>query len=172
MTAMNIRAERSGDVAAIDDVNRAAFETATEANLVRALRERAHALVSLVADESGVVIGHIMFSPVSLSSDPAIRIMGLAPMSVLPARQRQGLGSALVRAGLDECRRLGYAAVVLVGHADYYPRFGFEPASRFRLGCEYDVPDEVFMAVELEAGALRGKAGIIRYHAAFAEVEG
>ena len=172
MTAMNLRAERSGDVAAIDDVNRAAFETATEANLVRALRERAQPLVSLVADESGVVIGHIMFSPVSLSSDPAIRIMGLAPMSVLPARQRQGVGSALVRAGLDECRRLGSTAVVLVGHAEYYPRFGFIPASRFRLGCEYDVPDEVFMAVELEAGALRGKAGIICYHAAFAEVDG
>ena len=119
MTTMNIRAERSGDVAAIDDVNRAAFETATEANLVRALRERAQPLVSFVADDTGVVIGHIMFSPVSLSSDPAMRIMGLAPMAVLPARQRQGVGSALVRAGLDECRRLGSAGVVLVGHADY-----------------------------------------------------
>jgi len=169
---MNIRTERSDDVTAIDDVNRAAFETATEANLVRALRERAQPLVSLVADESGLVIGHIMFSPVTHSSDPDMRIMGLAPMAVLPARQRQGVGSALVRAGLDECRRLGHAAVVLVGHAEYYPRFGFVPASRFRLGCEYDVPDEVFMAIELEAGALRGKAGILRYHAAFADVEG
>ena len=169
---MDIRTERSGDAAAIDDVNRAAFETASEATLVRALRERAQPLVSMVAGERDGIIGHIMFSPVTLSSDPGLKIMGLAPMAVLPARQRQGIGSALVRAGLDECRRLGFAAVVLVGHADYYPRFGFVPASRFRLGCEYDVPDEVFMAIELEAGALRGKAGIIRYHAAFAEVDG
>jgi putative acetyltransferase len=165
---MNIRSEQPGDVAAIDDVNRAAFETDTESNLVRALREQAQPLVSLVADEDDDVIGHIMFSPVTLSSDPAARIMGLAPMAVLPAKQRRGVGSALVRAGLDECRRLGFPAVVVVGHAGYYPRFGFVPASRFRLGSEYDVPDEVFMAIEIEAGALRGKAGVIRYHPAFA----
>ena len=165
---INIRQEQSGDIAAIDDVNRAAFETAGEASLVRALREQAKPVVSLVAADGDRVIGHIMFSPVTLTSHPEVRIMGLAPMAVTPARQGQGVGSALVRAGLDECRRLGVDAVVLVGHAEFYPRFGFVPASRFRLGSEYDVPDDVFMAIELVDGALRGKAGVIRYHAAFA----
>ena len=96
--------------------------------------------------------------------------MGLAPMAVLPARQRGGIGSALVRAGLDACRQLGCTAVVVLGHPAYYPRFGFQPASRFALGCEYDVPDEAFMALEVEPGSLVGKAGTIRYHRAFAEV--
>jgi putative acetyltransferase len=96
--------------------------------------------------------------------------MGLAPMAVLPARQRQGIGSALVRDGLGRCRELGYEAVVVLGHPGYYPRFGFVPASRFGIGCEYDVPAEVFMALELVPGALRGKPGTIRYHPAFAEL--
>ena len=94
--------------------------------------------------------------------------MGLAPMAVLPGRQRQGIGSELVRAGLDECRRLGFGAIVVLGHAEYYPRFGFVPASKFGLKSEYDVPDDVFMALELIPGALRGRAGTIRYHPTFA----
>ena len=96
--------------------------------------------------------------------------MGLAPMAVSPAVQRKGIGSALVRAGLEECSRLGSCAVVVVGHAEYYPRFGFVPASRFGFVSEYDVPDEIFMAIELTQGALRGKGGTISYHPAFASV--
>jgi putative acetyltransferase len=96
--------------------------------------------------------------------------MGLAPMAVVPERQRHGIGSALVRAGLDECRRLGAVAVVVLGHAEYYPRFGFVPASRFSLVSEYDVPDDVFMAMELEPAALQGKSGTIKYDAVFATV--
>jgi putative acetyltransferase len=91
-------------------------------------------------------------------------------MAVLPARQRHGIGSALVNEGLKQCRQLGFSAVVVLGHAEYYPRFGFTPASRFGLGCEYDVPDDVFMVLELEQGALNGKAGTIHYHPAFASV--
>jgi putative acetyltransferase len=96
--------------------------------------------------------------------------MGLAPMAVLPAEQRRGVGSALVQAGLDRCRQLPCGAVVVLGHPAYYPRFGFSPASRFGVTCEYDVPDEVFMAMELEPGFLRDKPGTIRYHPAFATV--
>jgi len=95
--------------------------------------------------------------------------MGLAPMAVLPAKQRQGIGTALVRAGLEECRRLSFEAVIVLGHADYYPRFGFVPASRYGLTCEYDVPDDVFMVLELSAGTLEGRSGVIRYHAAFGD---
>jgi len=167
--SMHIRPERATDTGEVRALNRAAFETSMEATLVDALRERARPIVSLVADAAGSIVGHILFSPVTLSGHGEVTIMGLAPMAVLPARQRQGIGSALVRAGLENCWQLGCDAVVVLGHPGFYPRFGFAPASRFGIGCEYDVPDEVFMALEIEPGVLRGKSGTIRYDAAFAE---
>jgi len=164
---MLIRAEEQQDRAGVRAVNVSAFETALEGNLVDALREHAAPLVSLVAEDDGAIVGHIMFSPVSLSGHPALLIMGLAPMAVSPDRQRRGIGSALVRAGLEQCKRLGFGAVVVLGHPAYYPRFGFLPSARFGIGCEYDVPEDVFMAVELRSGVLRGASGTIKYHAAF-----
>jgi len=168
-----IRRERADDLAGVRQVNLRAFETDLEANIVDALRAQASPLVSLVAvgknidNVDEIVMGHILFSPVTLSSQPDLPIMGLAPMAVVPERQRQGIGSDLVRAGIDVCRDAGCVAVVVLGHAEYYPRFGFVPASRFGLVSEYDVPDDVFMAMELAAGVLRGNAGTIRYHPAF-----
>jgi putative acetyltransferase len=91
-------------------------------------------------------------------------------MAVVPAQQRTGLGSALVRAGLEQCRKLGFGAVVVLGHPDYYPRFGFSPAARFGIGCEYEAPQEAFMAIELQPGYLKGASGKVEYHAAFDEV--
>ena len=167
---MLIRAEEQEDRARVRAVNVSAFETALEANLVDALREQAEPLVSFVAEDDGAIVGHIMFSPVSLSGHPALHIMGLAPMAVFPDRQRRGIGSALVRAGLEQCKRLGFGAVVVLGHPAYYPRFGFSPSARFGIGCEYDVPENVFMVVELQAGFLRDASGTITYHAAFSNV--
>jgi putative acetyltransferase len=92
--------------------------------------------------------------------------MGLAPMAVIPERQRQGIGCALVRAGLDECRRLGAVGVIVVGHPEFYPRFGFVRASSFNLTCEFEVPDDVFMALELVSGAF-DNGGLMRYQPAF-----
>lgn len=151
-------------------VNAAAFETSAESNLIDALREQAMPIVSLVADDNGVIVGHIMFSAVTLSGHPDLKVMGLGPMAVMPEHQRKGIGSALVRAGLEHCKRLGFVAVVVLGHAEYYPRFGFSPAARFGIRSEYDVPDDVFMAVELQPAALSGKTGTVKYHAAFASV--
>jgi putative acetyltransferase len=167
---VRIRPETPADVDAIRAVNRAAFGTLVEADLVDALRLEASPIISLVADDGGVVIGHVMFSPVSVdaSASDASTLMGLAPVAVLPERQRGGIGGALIREGLAACHLRGVAAVVLVGMPEYYPRFGFVPASRFGLTCEYDVPDDVFMALELEAGALAGRRGLVRYHPAFA----
>jgi putative acetyltransferase len=165
-----IRPEEERDRAAVRAVNVAAFGSSTEADLVDALRARARPLVSLVAEDGGAVVGHILFSPVTLPGRPDLDLMGLAPMAVAPARQRQGIGSALVRAGLERCRQSRVGTVVVLGHPAYYPRFGFVPASRFGIGCEADAPDEAFMAIELSPGCLRGASGKVRYHAAFAGI--
>ena len=167
---MLIRVERPEDREAVHALNAAAFPTPAEADLVDTLRERASELVSLVAERDGHVIGHILFSPVVLAGHPGVRAYGLAPMAVAPDEQRGGIGSALVRAGLERCAQRGVSSVVVLGHPEFYPRFGFEPASRFGIGSEYDVPDEVFMALELRPGSLDGKTGTIRYHAAFNEM--
>ena len=166
----SIRAEEERDAAAVHALNVAAFGGPTEAKLVDALRRQASPIVSLVAEEGGVVIGHILFSPVALSGHEELKVMGLAPMAVAPEQQRRGVGSVLIPAGLEECRRLGFGAVVVLGHPEYYPRFGFQAAKEFGIGCEYDVPSDVFMALELAAGYLGGRSGTIRYHAAFREV--
>jgi putative acetyltransferase len=167
---MLIRAEENKDQAAVHAVNASAFETPLEANLVDALRAQAEPVVSLVADDNGTIVGHIMFTPVSLSGHPGLKVMGLAPMAVAPEHQCKGIGSALVRAGLEQCRQLGFVAVVVLGHPEYYPRFGFSRSTRFGISSEYDVPEDVFMATELQTGALSGKAGTIKYHSAFGDV--
>jgi putative acetyltransferase len=165
-----IRGEEQKDWAAVHAVNVSAFEASTEADLVDALREQAHPVVSLVAVEGGTIVGHIMFSPVSFSGHPGLRIMGLAPMAVAPEYQRKGIGSALVRAGLERCKQLGFGAVVVLGHPGYYPRFDFVPSTRFGIKCEYEVPEEVFMVLEVLSGYLRGASGTIKYHVAFSSL--
>jgi len=169
MAMIIIREERQGDVERIRAVNLAAFETTTEADLVDALRERATPLISLIAEDDGEIVGDILFSPVTLASEPDLALMGLAPMAVAPARQRQGIGSSLIREGLDRCRQLDAAAVVVLGHPEYYPRFGFSPASRLSLRSDYEVPDDVFLIRELRNGSLTGRSGTIRYHPVFSE---
>ena len=169
---IEVRAERTEDLSAVRRVNELAFGRPGEAALVDALRAAAHPHISLVATDGGQVVGHIFFSPVSIEpEDSSFRELGLAPMAVLPGRQRQGVGSALARAGLDECRRAGRSAVVVVGHPEYYPRFGFRPAAGFGLRCEYPVPDEAFMAVELEPGALANSHGLVKYRPEFGAAE-
>lgn len=164
---MEIRNEENQDWSGVQAVNEAAFGAPAEANLVALLREKAHSLISLVAVEESMVVGHIMFSPVVLSGHFKLKIMGLAPMAVLPAYQRKGIGSALVQAGLEHCKEFGFGAVVVLGHPAYYPRFGFSPAINFGISCEYSVPDEAFMLVELLPGFLKGASGKIEYHPAF-----
>ena len=167
---MLIRVEEARDRSAVHAVNASAFPTSAEADLVDALRQEASPTVSLVAEGHESVVGHILFSPVSLSGHPGLEIMGLGPMAVAPERQREGFGSALVRDGLERCRRLGFGAVVVLGHPEFYPRFGFSPSGHFGVDCEYDVPVEVFMAMELQPGYLAGASGTVQYHVAFSKV--
>lgn len=166
---MRIRAEVPRDYLSVHQITAAAFGVETEAKLIGVLRAQASPVVSLVAEDNGTLAGHILFSPVSLPGSEALA-MGLAPMAVTPLRQRRGIGSALVRAGLARCQELGAVAVVVVGHPEFYPKFGFSPAERFGLKCEYDVPAGAFMATELHAGALRGASGTVKYHAAFSQL--
>lgn len=168
-----VRAERAADLDAIRRVNEEAFGREVEAHIVERLRKRGALTVSLVAVENGEVVGHIAFSPVTIESGPSsFEAMGLGPIAVLPAHQGKGVGSQLVRAGLDECRRLGYEVVFLVGHAEYYPRFGFVRARPRGIECEVEVPDDAWMVLELREGALAGWQGTARFQREFAEGSG
>jgi putative acetyltransferase len=163
-----IRPEAAGDERAVRTVVAAAFGRAAEADLVERLRARVSPLVSLVAVAEDGVVGHILFSPVEIGSPgSAPPAMALGPMAVAPEHQRAGVGGDLVRAGLEACRRMGRRVVFVLGHPDYYPRFGFVPAAPRGLSCRWPVPPEVFMVTELEAGALGGARGLVRYDAAF-----
>lgn len=166
MSNIAIRDETPGDFDTVRIIINDAFETPDEAKLVASLRALASPLISLVAEESESVVGHIMFSPVTIDGSDSL-VFGLAPMAVAPARQHEGIGSALVREGMERCRALGAAGVVVLGHSAYYPRFGFRSASEFGLSSEYDVPDDVFMALELSAGGFDVDRGRVRYHPAF-----
>jgi putative acetyltransferase len=169
-SGIQVRLERPDDVDAIDAVHTAAFRQAGEAALVRALRSEARPYLGLVAEETGAgkpgrVVGHIAFSPVAIEggSPPAL---GLGPLAVAPPLQKLGIGSALMREGLARCAALAKIVVVL-GHAAYYPRFGFRPASPLGLRYRSEVFDPSFFVLELEAGALSGITGWVRYHEAF-----
>jgi putative acetyltransferase len=168
---MEVRAEKPEDVEAIRRVNVAAFGRESEADLVERLRGVAFTF-SFVAVESGQIVGHIFFSPVELEggcADDSL-VLGLAPVAVLPSYQRQGIGTLLIQQGLKECTRLGGKAIVVLGSPTYYPRFGFTPKKK-GLGCEYPVPDEAFMALELVSGALEGCIGTVKYHSEFNNLE-
>lgn len=164
---ITIRKEEPRDFAQVSELNKVAFGGDEESNIVDRLRS-VPGTISLVAEDDGAILGHICFSPVTLNGN-AGTFIGLAPMSVLPDHQRQGIGSRLVEAGLAACQANGATAVVVLGHAEYYPRFGFRNADEFGITCEYDVPPENFMALELVPGGLKGMRGVIGYDRVFAE---
>jgi putative acetyltransferase len=166
-----IRHEQPEDIAVIHQINEQAFGQPAEANLVDALRRNGKAVLSLVADDDGRVIGHILFSPVLIDTGKRqVPGIGLAPLAVSPERQNEGIGSLLVEHGLKQCREAGHPFVIVLGHPNYYPRFGFVPASRYNVKSEYDVRDEVFMIQELQQGSLLGIAGTAKYQSEFNEV--
>lgn len=167
---MTIRPERPQDHGAIERVNCCAFGQPDEARLVASIRltRGFDPSLSLVAIRYGQVVGHILFSPMQIEAkNGKAPALALAPMAVLPECQRQGIGSELVHAGLDAARRAGHRIVVVVGHGEYYPRFGFVAAGKYGLRSPFPVPDEVFMVMALSPGSLAGVSGVVRYTAAF-----
>ena len=164
---IEIREEHPADVAAIRDVNASAFGQNLEANIVDALRSNGAVLLSLVAILQGRVVGHIMYSPASVGSTMGA---ALGPMAVLPAYQRQGIGSRLIDAGNRKLEMAGCPFILVVGHAAYYPRFGFRPASTYGIVCEWDVPDDVFMVLVMDPEKMRGVTGLARYRPEFSNV--
>ena len=165
-----IRRETASDESAVNAVQMAAFPTDSEARLVDGLRSSGDLAVSLVFERpSGSVVGHIAFSPVKIDPPAGVTGVGLAPVAVLPGFQSQGIGSQLIRRGLDACRDIGAEFVVVLGEPAYYGRFGFVAASSRGLGNEYGV-DDPFMVFELKSGCLSGIQGTVRYCGAFANL--
>jgi putative acetyltransferase len=171
---IQIRPERPEDGPGIFLVNEQAFGRPDEAILVDVLRKGAAFIpgLSLVAEVGGSLVGHILFSRISIVQEDGLEqpSLALAPMAVLPEWQGKGIGSALVREGLRLAAEAGHLSVVVLGHQHYYPRFGFEPASRWHIRPPFDVPDAAFMVLALQPGALEGVAGTVQYPPAFDEV--
>jgi putative acetyltransferase len=167
-----IRQEKKEDFEVIRDINSKAFGQPNEAQLVDNLRGTDNFIpeLSLVAELNGKIVGHILFTRMVIESKSGkIPALSLAPVAVIPGHQNQGIGTELVKKGLEECRKLGHKIVIVVGHPNYYPRFGFYSARSRGLEAPFEVPDEAFMVLELEAGALEGVSGIIRYPKEFDE---
>ena len=170
---MIIRAERKEDIEDIHLVNRLAFGQEDEAVLVERIRESSGFIpeLSLVAVKDSQVIGHILFSQIQVETDAEnVTVLSLAPMAVLPEFQNAGIGSQLVKAGLKKCQELDYTIIVVIGHPEYYPRFGFIPARKKGLIPPFSVPNEAFLVCELVPDALEGIEGKIKYPPEFDEM--
>jgi putative acetyltransferase len=166
---ITIRPEQPDDIPTVRALNETAFGQPAEAGIVDSIRTTCPDAVSLVAVDNGQVVGHIFFSPVFASGESGtVQGMGLAPMAVLPESQRQGIGSLLARAGIKAMRERKCPFIVVLGHPEYYPRFGFVPASQHGLSCQWDgVPDEAFMVLILGKEAMAGISGTARYRDEF-----
>lgn len=164
---IHVREERPEDVVAIRDVNRRAFGQDQEGNIVDALRSSGAVLLSLVATQDDKVVGHVLYSPISVGSATGA---ALGPMAVVPEFQRQGVGGTLIETGNRIVKDRGYPFILVLGHAEYYPRFGFVPARSRGIQCEWDVPDEVFMLLVLDEEKMRGVSGLSKYRQEFSTV--
>lgn len=164
MHGINVRPESAADIKAIDVVHLSAFGGDEEVNLVSALRGSAgfNSSLSLVAEFHDRIVGHILMTKVRLQRDHEGRdILALAPMAVVPSQSHRGIGSELVQSALEAAKQMDYPAVVVVGHPEFYRRFGFEPASKWQLRCNLPAPPEAVLAMELEPGTLEGGGNII-----------
>ena len=167
-----IRPELSGDFDTVRALLLASFGREAEARLVDRLRASGKIGFALVAEEKERVLGHAVFSKIVMQVEGGeVGALALAPLAVLPAFQRLGIGSALVSAGLERCRQEQHSCVLVIGDPVYYARFGFVPAARFGLNCPFPASDNSFMAIELEPGAFAGASTTVRYGNEFDDLE-
>jgi putative acetyltransferase len=166
---LRIRPEGPADFQAVSDVVKAAFGQSDEASMIELIRQSPHYVpgLALVAEEEGEIVGQALFSYIGLNGDNPAQVLGLAPMAVVPVLQGEGIGSALIKEGLLKADRRREPLVVVLGHPDYYPRFGFEPASRHGIHPPWpNIPDAAFM-VKLLSGYEKRYRGRIAYPRAF-----
>ncbi|MFI4876698.1 MAG: GNAT family N-acetyltransferase [Blastopirellula sp. JB062] len=164
---MRIRPETPDDVAAIQSLLLAAFPTPIEREIVDQLRVADCEQLSLVAEEEGEIIGQVLFTPATIESEEeTVAGWGLAPVSVLPKSQRRGVGAQLIKTGLAQLRESGASFVIVLGDPAYYPKYGFQPASKWNVRSEFvGVPDEAFMAIFYREAPLAG--GVAKYRPEF-----
>jgi putative acetyltransferase len=164
---MNIVPEQPAHRPAVLELNRLAFKGDAESRLIKNLARDNSILASFVAVDGGEVVGHILFSPLHLMvNGKRIDAVALAPMCVIPGRQRQGIGTQLVGHGIEEMKSAGLAAIIVLGHVNFYARFGFRHDLAKNLACSFNQYD-AFMGLELIEGCLAGNAGTCRYARAF-----
>ncbi len=168
---ITIRQETTSDIDSVREINELAFKQPDEAILVDKLRKSCKNILSLVAELDNKIVGHILFSQVVIDSTKGvIKGMGLGPMATLPEYQRQGIGAGLINTGLGILTKSNCPFVVVLGHPTYYPRFGFEPASNFGIGCDWEVPNEVFMIQVFDNKLLSNIKGTALYRSEFSEL--
>jgi putative acetyltransferase len=165
--SIEIREERGEDIAAIRDVNKRAFDQDHEGKIIDALRSNGAALLSLVATVDDQIVGHIMYSPITVGD---VTGAALGPMAVVPEHQGQGIGSNLVQAGNLRLKDAGWPFIIVLGHANFYPRFGFKPAGLLGITCEWEVPEDVFMLLVLDHEKMHGVSGLAKYRHEFSSV--
>jgi len=172
---LTIRQETSDDLKEIFEVNHIAFGQENEAKLVDALRNNGRIFIpelSIVATDNKKIVGHILFTKINIKDDRGnINVsLGLAPMAVRPEFQRSGIGGQLIKQGLKVAEELGFRSVIVLGHEHYYPKFGFEPADKWNIKAPFDIPSDVFMAIELVKNGLKNISGTVMYPKEFETV--
>jgi len=170
---ITIRKEEENDYNKVYEVNWLAFQQENESKLIEKIRKGENFVpeLSLVAEIDGEIVGHILFSRIKIVRDSIFESLSLAPMAVIPEFQKQGIGTKLIKKGIEKAKELGFDSIIVLGHEEYYPKFGFARASNWSIKCPFEVPDEAFMAIELTEKAFEDKAGTVRYPDEFMEVE-
>lgn len=168
-----IRKEEEKDHKQIYEVNKLAFQQENESKLIEKIRKSENFIpeLSIVAEIDNRIVGHIFFSKIKIIGDSDYESLALAPMAVIPEFQKRGIGSELIKKGIDKAKELGFDSIIVLGHKEYYPKFGFQRASKWNIKCPFEVPDDVFMAIELTEKAFEGAAGTVEYPDEFNEAE-
>ncbi|MGY6562878.1 MAG: GNAT family N-acetyltransferase [Luteibaculaceae bacterium] len=170
-----LRQETRDDFKEVFELNHIAFGQENEAKLVDALRKNQTAFVpelSIVAVDKNKIVGHILFTKIGIKDGEGKlnESLGLAPMAVKPELQKSGIGGQLIRKGFEVAKELGFKSIIVLGHEHYYPKFGFQPADKWKIKAPFDVPSNVFMAIELTPDGLRDVSGTVVYPKEFETV--